>query len=266
MKTLVSIILIPCTILFSEIYEIKQIHEIHIHLHQDQLVIFDIDNTLMEPIQQLGSDQWFRYRIKEHQNKGMDYASALERTLPEWTAIQNITRVKPVEQNTAKCVHELQTKKYSVMGLTTRGLGIATRTVEQLMTIGIDLSITAPATEEKFFMNDGGVLFRKGILFTAGTHKGKALKKFLNLIKFQPKSMLFINDKMENLKEVEMMCTEEHIPFTGLRYGFLDEKIKKFRKDLVDVQFDHFGHILSDEAAEAILERASVLKSKNLKP
>ena len=237
----------------AEIYETYNMDELYGHLKPGMLVVFDIDNTLIEPVQELGSNQWFENRIKEYLSYGYSSHDALQTALKEWTAIQSITVVKLVEPGIDGIVKDLQEKGYKVMGLTTRGLSLSTRTVEQLESVGVDLRPTAPTQEEVFFMNERGVLFRGGALFTAATHKGEALRKLLEAADHRPDSIMFINDKYSHLVPVEEFCTQAGIPYCGLRYGYTDEKVKNFRKQIAEVQFYHFGHILSDDAAERIL-------------
>ncbi len=239
--------------LSADIIETAHMEEILPQVKSGMLVIFDVDNTLIEPVQELGSDQWFEHRIKEYISYGYAKDAALEKALREWTAIQSITNIKTVEGGTSEIIHKIQQQGVSVMGLTTRGLGLSTRTVEQLHTVGIDLGATAPIQEEIFFMNEKGVLFRGGTLFTAGTHKGNALRKFLKRINYTPDSILFVDDKISHLMAVESLCEDLGIPFIGYRYGRLDDKVHNLRKQIADVQFHFFGHILSDEAAERIL-------------
>lgn len=247
------IIFLFTTSLPAEIYETYNMSELYNHLKPGMLVVFDIDNTLIEPVQELGSNQWFEKRIKEYISYGHNKGEALEKALREWTAIQSITLVKLVEPGIDTIIKDLQNQGYTVMGLTTRGLGLSTRTVEQLQTVGIDLTMTAPTQEEVFFMNERGVLFRGGALFTAATHKGEALRKLLEASSYAPTSIMFINDKYSHLVPVEEYCSNDNIPYVGLRYGYTDEKVKNHRKQIADVQFYHFGHILSDDAAERIL-------------
>ncbi len=235
------------------IIEADSIHDIRNHIDPETLVIFDIDNTLMEPSQTLGSDQWFYHRIGEHKAKGMDQQSALEKSLSEWMSVQSITKVKVVEEGTVELIKRLQDEGYTVMGLTTRGLGLSTRTIFQLESLHINLSVTAPTHEEVFFINNHGVLFRGGILFTAGTHKGLALAKFLHLIEKAPENIVFINDKWSNIREVEVICEKYQVPFIGLRYSYVDEKVANFNHEIADVQWEQFGQILSDEEAESQL-------------
>ncbi len=242
--------LVPLT---AEIVEVNNFDEIKKYATAETLVILDIDNTLIMPKQTLGSDQWFRYRLEYYRKLGKSYPEALECALPEWEAVQNITSVQVVEETIPEVIAYLQKEKIRVIGLTTRGLALATRTVYQLGSVGIDLSVTAPTKEEIPLLNPHVILFRKGILFTAGTHKGKGLQKLLAKLDFQPKSIVFINDKRGNLRQLEEGVDELAIPFIGLRYGYLDATVDNFRSDIADLQFKHFSAIISDKEAETIL-------------
>lgn len=251
MKTLLSFLLVV-TLLRAEIYETAEFSEIEKHVAPGALVVFDIDNTLMEPIQTLGSDQWFNYRYQRFIDNGHSKTDALELTLKEYHSVQNVTKVRAVQPETPNVVSNLQSTGINIMALTARGLALAHRTVEQLDTIGIDLARNAPVQEEVFFNNGKGVIFRSGVLFCSGTHKGKALFKFLDMIGYKPSSITCIDDKQSMLKEVELLCKERNIPFTGLRYGYLDEKVRLFSPEIAEVQLNHFGRILTDEEAASV--------------
>ncbi|PIS00340.1 MAG: hypothetical protein COT84_07865 [Chlamydiae bacterium CG10_big_fil_rev_8_21_14_0_10_35_9] len=233
----------------AEIIEINHIEDLHDYIDKTTLVIFDIDNTLIEPAQTLGSDQWFYYRRKQYQKEGYTSSDALEKALSEWMAVQCITDMKLVEQEAKPLIDSLQEKKICIMGLTTRGMGLATRTIHQLKDFQIHLDKTAPSKEEVFFENTNACLFRNGILFTAGTDKGLALQKLLEKIGCQPKKIVFVNDKKSHLLPVEIFCEKQKIPFIGLRYGYLDEKVYQFNGEVAEVQFEAFKKILSDEKA-----------------
>lgn len=70
--------------------------------------------------------------------------------------------------------------------------------------------------------------------------------------------MIFINDKYANIKEVADICYENNIPFLGLRYGFLDEKIAKFNLDIAEIQRFNFGNLLSDEEAYELFLQSQI--------
>ncbi|MBI5346265.1 MAG: DUF2608 domain-containing protein [Chlamydiae bacterium] len=52
--------------LSAEIFEIKQIKEINLYLIDDQLVVLDLDNTVLKTAQLLGSDQWFDKQLSHY--------------------------------------------------------------------------------------------------------------------------------------------------------------------------------------------------------
>lgn len=72
----------------ASIIETTYISEVVKHLSPDTLIIFDIDNTLMEPVQEMGSDQWFRNQIEHHRNNGLCDTDPLETALSEWSSVQ----------------------------------------------------------------------------------------------------------------------------------------------------------------------------------
>lgn len=238
------------TSLFAKIVEIYHMQALENHLSDDCLIVFDIDNTIMEPTQELGTDQWFRHRIQRYIALGLDSDHALEKALAEWESVQHLTEVKLVEPKTSQIIQDLQKKNYTIMGLTTRGLSLATRTAQQLSELSVDLSKTCFTKKEISFDNTRTNLLRKGILFTAGTHKGDSFFKLMEKAQMTPKKIIFINDKATHLQEIADSAEKKNIEFVGLRYGYLDAKVKGFRPELADFQFQKFGLILTDSEAE----------------
>ena len=220
------------------------------------LVVLDIDDTLLVPKQMLGTDAWFLYRLKMYLDEGLSKNVALDKALSEWEAIRHLTKVCLIEENIPEIIEQLQNRGVTVMGLTTQGLALATHTVNQLKSLEIDLSRTAPSKSDYYFQNGHGVLYRDGILFTSGTHKGKAFLQLLDHCELSPSHVLFINDKATHIAELEKSVTERDILFTGIRYGFSDERIANFNPDIANIQWNYssFGHILSDDEARIILE------------
>ncbi len=248
--------LIACifqTALNAIIIETAHFDEISQYADSDTLVILDIDDTILIPNQMLGCDEWFNKRLQEQQDKGKSFIEALDKTLFEWEGLRSLTEMQTCEKNTTQIIDELQEKNISVMCLTTQRFALAPRTVYQLEHQKIDMTKTSPTQENLFFMNQNlGVLFFKGILFTNGTHKGKSFFQFADQIGYQPKKILFVNDKASHLKELEQTCIERKIPFTGLRYAYSDKKKSEFSYTLAKIQSDYLSlnGIISDEQAE----------------
>ncbi len=263
MPFLLSLCALLCAhFLRAEIVEISEISKITEHLKEGTLVVFDCDNVLIEPVQLLGSDQWGSYQIKKYQNEGLSLNEAIKRVSFEWTSIQNITAVQTPEKKTAAFVQQLQQQKIPLIGLTGRGFEMAPRTLDQLHTIGIDLSTTAPSQEEVLFKSDktihkafSWVLFDHGILFTARMHKGEALFTLLGKLPATFERIVAIDDKLSALQQLEESCKKRGIPFVGLRYAYLDEKINNFSIEIAEKQFAHFVHLLSDAETSQGLQK-----------
>lgn len=237
--------------LHAKIIETKHFKEILNYVEANTLVLLDIDDTLMIPVQTLGTDVWFQARLK-HYRTTLDSETALDKTLAEWEAIRHLTDMKIVEEGTETIVRKLQRKNTIVMGLTTQGLALTTRTINQLKNLDIDLALTSPSEEDFYFINGReGVLYRKGILFTAGTSKGDALLTLLDKMAYQPKSIVFINDKASHLLDVEASAQSRNIKFTGLRYSYSDERVAQYNPEVAETQWKNstLGQILSDEEA-----------------
>jgi hypothetical protein len=242
-----------CT-LGAKIVNIRSINEAKPYLNKGYLIVFDLDNTIMEPIQELGTDQWFYYYFNKCKNEGLTNDAALYKSLREWSAIQGFTKMQLVESEIKSIIDNLQDQGQTTMGMTTRDLSLCLCTLDQLRVLGVDLNKTAPSKKETYSNHEGSILFRKGVLFTSGTHKGRALLLTLDKLKYKPKGILFINDKKCNIEPVEEECALRGIEFLGLRYGFLDEKVAKFDRNIADIQHKNFGTILSDTKAKELLK------------
>jgi histidinol phosphatase-like enzyme len=221
--------------------ETNHFREILDHTTPDTLIILDIDDTLLIPTQMLGCDEWFLHRVKQ---------TSLEKALAEWEAIRHLTKMEIVEPGTEEIVATLQNSGHTVLGLTTQGLALATRTVQQLKENHIDLSLACPFSNDHYFINKHGVLYRQGILFTSGTPKGEALFKLCDDLQYKPKRILFINDKATHLADLEKTALERGVEFIGLRYAYSDARKAKFSTEIADIQFRPFEHILTDEEAQ----------------
>lgn len=244
--------------LSAQIVECGRFKEANSYVEKDTLLVLDIDDTLLIPVQMLGCDEWFSLRIKTHLGEGMDPRKALEKSLAEWEAVRHLTQMEIVEPGSVEVLQAWQERGIQVMGLTTQGLALATRTSLQLHEQGIDLKKTPPWAGDLYFENGShGVLFRNGVLFTSGTHKGEALFTFLEQIGCQPKQIVFLNDKATHLAEVEAAAERRGVSFTGLRYGYSDSRKAAFRPEIAEIQFQYssFARILSDAEALTRLEK-----------
>ncbi len=246
------------TSLFATIKEIAHFCELAAHVTlETSLVLVDIDDTLIAPVQMLGSDTWFEYRFKKYQENGIDAANALEKSLAEWEAIRHLSQMELIEPEIPEMITSLQKNGVPVMGLTIQGLALATRTVLQLREHQIDLSLTSPHKEDRCLSLQGHtLLYRQGILFTSGKPKGESLFEFCKKIGKLPKQIVVIDDKLSHLQSLEKEAMKWGIEFTGLRYAFSDKRKKGFSSTIADYQLAHSTliHLLSDQEAKEALQ------------
>lgn len=255
MKSLILLIFSSfCALTWAQIVELDSMGNLQKHLSKNTLIVFDLDNTVMHPSQDLGSDEWFFHRMNSYLNSGMSRDVAFEKLYGEYFLAQALTEAELVERVTAPLILDLQQKGYAVMALTTRSLNLLYPTNRQLQSLSVDFSKSAPVIKDCYFSNSLPVLYRNGILFTNGTDKGDSFNRFCELSGYAPTAVVFINDKASDLLQVEKGCEKKSIPFLGLRYGFLDERVKNYTDRLANVQQEQLKGILSNEEAQKLLK------------
>lgn len=255
MKRIFSTLLITLIVpLFSQIIETAHFSSIVEYVEEDTLVLLDIDDTLMVPVQTLGTDVWFCDRWNTLKQTFSPQV-ALDKALAEWEAVRQLTKMKIVEEGTQQIISDLQSRNIPVMCLTSQGLALATCTLNQLHSLGIDVTKTAPSAEDHYYINRIGNLYRQGALFTSGTAKGQSLLKLFDAMQYFPKRIVFINDKETHLKDVEEAVEAAGYEFIGLRYNIGDKRVAEYNPKVAEIQWNHstFNYILSDEEAKAHL-------------
>ncbi|MCH9634072.1 MAG: hypothetical protein S4CHLAM7_08100 [Chlamydiae bacterium] len=247
----------------AEILEINNLAEALPYVDEDTLVVLDIDDTLMVPAQMLGGDCWFRFSLKELQELGLSFEEALAKILPEYMLLQHITEVLPAEMETASVVHQFQKKGHKVIGLTTRSTELAYRTIEELKSLDIDLSKVPLFHEETYLSTAFPLCYIEGILFTQLRHKGQALRELCDFLGFGLKKVIFINDKLKYLEQLEDTFSGTDVDYIGFRYGACDHDIEEYDPALANIQKKYYNALLSDEDASAIL--AAKQKEESIK-
>jgi len=240
--TIISLLL--CTSFFCHgiIIESYSIQDFLNYSDQETLAIFDIDNTLTElqSSLEIGGHHWFNYLVQEKENAGLSHIDATESILPIHLAIHLQSLLKPVEKYTPSLIHELQQKKIKTIALTARPLILVDRTVEQLLHIDIDFSITPLYRDILMFNAEYPACHKNGIVFTGYNSKGQTLIAFLDLINYNPKKIVFIDDKLEYIKSVEKAVEERNIEFIGIHYKRLEEKEKNFDPAKAQQELSYF--------------------------
>lgn len=228
----------------SQIVESNNIADIFSFITPDEynketLVIFDLDNTLITAPTDLGSDQWVNTLIKQNIIELNDARKGVITALAPYWYLQQYIWPVPVTDNSLAVVNELQNKGVTVIALTARDHYIIYRTREQLERIGFDFTLNCP---HKPFHSSAPrpALYDAGIIFLNGQDKGPVLEEWLHQMDYRPQKMIFIDDKLNNVQSIQHVAEKERIPFIGIRYGYLDERVQHLDMQKVAKEYEQF--------------------------
>jgi FMN phosphatase YigB (HAD superfamily) len=214
--------------LFSHIIETNQLNDLVHHLEGERvLVIFDLDNTLVEAAHEKGSDQWFSALFGHYVRQGMTEQQAVEKIIPYYFYLHRTLSLQLVEQHIPFFIEELKKQGIMVIALTARSNELVERTFEQLAEVGLDFSGScfggAIDVEEACSWCS-----RRGIIFCGNNNKGRVLMQVLDHLQYKPEKIIFVDDKLKHVQAVQEYAHERGIAFVGIRYNRLDEKVNNF--------------------------------------
>lgn len=248
----------------EHISESKNIRDILNHCSFNTMLLLDLDNTVMESIQELGSDQWFVNLMDYACRISADKLEAVSLVIAIYHAVQHHTKTKAVEFEIVKIIKALQDIGVPVLAVSARGPQITGPTLEQLNAIGIKFSrqwgegsFALPVDDKEHVP-----IYNQGIIFCNGNDKGKCLKAFFDKTNFYPAHVVMADDKGKHLHVVQSIIKSFGGQFVGLRYGHLDEKVAGFNMAKANVQLSQIYHLLPLDVQQAI----DKLKIKSVSP
>lgn len=229
----------------AKIIESDTVIEIKNHLNNDlanTLIIFDIDNTLAAPKLEIGSDQWVNYLVEQKMKDGLNFQQAFNAVLPTYFHVQFKIAMHPVEDITPKLIDELKSNGASVIALTARSIFVASRTLDQLHDMRVELGIQGHASEMHLNMPIP-CIYMDGVIFSGNNDKGLVLLELLSNIAFKPTKIIFLDDKLKNITAVEYAAEKCGIEFIGIRYSRCDERVAHFNPVKAQEQLDMLQQI-----------------------
>lgn len=254
--TLTYFILFSLSSFGYEIREIKKMHQALENVGTQTLVVFDIDNTILQAAQTLGSVQWHDARMAELQKIGLSKEESNEIATKEWIQIAMVSKSELVEEETSFYIQDLQRDGIDTVALTARSLPIKEKTLQTLPEFGIHFEDSWGIFTKLLGVPGSG--YEKGIIFVGNNSKGGVLKSFLTQNHVSPKAVRFIDDKRKYLESVGEEMDKAGIPFIGYRYGGADERVKNYNPKIAQVQYDTFfksGILLSDDKAKKLIHK-----------
>lgn len=218
-------------------------------LGSQDLVAFDVMNVLFSPAD----------KIIQHMHK-KDYKEIINSLKTEFgeqkadmlmSIMTMHTKQALVDEGVPHLIKSMQKNSVKVVALTTSRTGeygkivsLADLRLKILKNLGIDFSKSFPRIF--LVMNDllgmdknHPPMFKGGVIFTSRMDKGLVLKSFLNKIKFFPRKIVFIDNKLRKIKSVEAYCKEKGLEFIGIHYTkSYQAPYSAYDKDIVAKQFE----------------------------
>lgn len=268
-----SLVCLPvCVSLAADIVELDSLANFYQEIgsfDENTLFLFDVDHTLIMP-----KDVIQRAAHADIRNKiirdTFDEAEIFDKFSDTYfvSIFYNVREAMLVEDETPALVRSLQERKIPVLALTAApgekyGIieSLSDWRVRELKRFGFNFKKTAPSKEIILFSKNqdkpSRPLFKKGILFTANHPKGEVLANYLELIKWKPNKIVFVDDHIKFIASVEESASQLGIEFVGIHYRAIDKKKGRLNENVARLQYHYLAknrEWLSDKKAEEILK------------
>lgn len=240
--------------LSSKILELDSFEDILKHVSHNTLVLCDIDNTLIEAQQHLGSVQWGDRYAETLIASGTSLAEAELIINDLWFDMLPTIPMRLVDPQGPQVLTQMKAFGAVVIGLTARRPKEAALTHPQLERFGIQFSQPLPA----HIPLHPQLHYENGIIFSGEfDKKSEALLKILHHFERPPQRILFIDDKLDNVIDLETAVTNLKIEYIGIRFSKADQRVREYNQDVVDIQWKCLPQFISDEHAHSILQNHS---------
>lgn len=243
---------------------IESILEMPIDHPEETLILFDIDDTLIDSSNMLGSKAWRKYISQATADAALNWHDLFSLYIAENSPIV------PVESMTTKIVKDLQAKGYVVCGLTSRERnkwydleveGIDLLTISQLKSV--DIQFDDDLLKQKYLLFSQNSEYFEGVFFANLEPKGEYLRFLWNSLEASelPKKVLFIDDKLSQVESVASTLNDLQIDHEC--YWYCATEKKPFSALIANIQLYYLllsdgCDVLSDqEAAKIAMEDSS---------
>lgn len=234
------------------IFESKRIDAILDFIDLDSFFIFDVDHTLIEPPQVIGSTYWEKHFMRRLIDQGFESVIASKKAQTLWKEIQKSTNVQIVDQEVLNLISYLKSRNIPILGLTSRDKAIVDLTFKQLESVQLHdiFSFQNPC---RCFGIQPDCYFSKGMVFCGDNPKDLGLRLLLDYIQFKPKKIIFVDDQKSHLYELEEMAYQSNIHYVGMHYTASTHE--KFNFEIARVQERFLPKIISDDEALQLIEK-----------
>lgn len=193
---------------------------------KDSLVLFDVDDVLISPTDEFN----FRSKIRKYLKKEIAKDKSKHEVEVIFSDFFLKRKVQLINENMPKLLEFLRDKKISASALSawwTDNFGtiqkMEKQRLKELEQVKISFADLSPFNEDIRFTSNknehgGTPMVISGIILTGLKDKGEVLGLALNSINKKFKRIIFIDDQIKYLKEVEKFCAKNGLDFVGIHY------------------------------------------------
>jgi hypothetical protein len=223
---------------------------------ENVLLVYDIDNTLLAPNQDFGSDAWFSWQagLIASGDKTNTVAADIKGLLEVLSHAYWLGSTHAVDKDAPGTFNQLAKEGFTTVVQTSRGPVSRAATERELARNGFETSINplgAHGIPEKFLpyelakpqlacltaaeitaMRLGEakkVSLQEGIFMVEGQHKGAMMKTLLCRLNRKMKAILMIDDTLKNVVRMHEAMDSSADVIT-IRYSKLDPEVERFEK------------------------------------
>ena len=276
------------TFLKSDIQKIDSFFQAKNNFYQADkgtLIVFDLDNTLMNTIEK--AYHIFFRKAEDYDPSNIAFASQISEKINDFIKTKNISNYTdkilaaifaklkfiPAEPEIIPCIQSLQKNGIKIIALTGTSTGkygeiedMQKWRESSLNQIGLDFSSSFDIQKIVFDNLPGQPTFNDGILCSANYPKGKMLKVFFEKTGWKPNKIIFFDDRYDHCKNVEKEMEKLNINTKCFWYrGVFKEKIK-LNQDVIQYQFDHWikhEEFLTEAEIQTKIQPDQISKPKN---
>lgn len=265
----------------AERYTMHQIEDLQPILDkatENTLVIFDVDEVLVYPenlVQLQAASPFWEAKMADIENRlgkpQRDLLHSIMLLQSNW---------KLTDATLPKIIKSLQNRRMRVLALTsfrTGKMGNISSVEDwrnfQLKIHNIDFSVSAGLLQNSFTINnlkksDGTKkpVYKNGIIYTDLHSKSDVLASFLGQTNLKPQEIIFIDDRLSNIQDLETLCRNFSIHYVGIHDDRILKKYSSFDENLGGYQFQYLekNHVwLSDNIAKNRMADTASLLTEN---
>jgi hydroxymethylpyrimidine pyrophosphatase-like HAD family hydrolase len=225
---------------------------------QDTLVIFDVDHVLIMP-----TDEYTLNRHPYRKELWKEIEGRLSKE--EMKTLYGLTASKAkwrlVDPDIIDIFTRLKERQIPSIALTSIYTGkfgniekLEDWRIKHLHDLGFDFVNLTPIKEEILLYEleeqDGVPMLKSGVILTAQIDKGKTLEYILRHNNYYPKTIIFIDDMLNNLESLERLSSKLKIKFHGLHYTavsnmpipVINKQIEKLRFQILEKEHKWLNH------------------------